>query len=131
MSSQLSGQRFTPSLSLDDSPGRRRCCQRARGRVDGLFADQVGDDPEKLALIQRLYANPANSIDDIRRTLRASRTKLYRHVRSENRKAREPIVYQPSSPLGTQQFSSGTLAAWRWRRLSRSAAASLVQLVVR
>jgi len=64
--------------------------------VDGLFADQVGDDPGKLALIQRLYANPANSIDDIRRTLRASRTTLYRHVRSENRKARESIVYQPS-----------------------------------
>ena len=46
MSSQLSSQRFTPSLSLDDSPGRRRCCQRARGRVDGLFADQVVDDRE-------------------------------------------------------------------------------------
>ena len=127
MSSRLSGQRFTPSLSLDDSPGRRRCCQRAKVRVDGLVADQVVDDPEKLALIQRLYADPANSIDDIRRTLRASRTTLYRHVRSRNRKARESIVYHPSLPLGTQQFSSGTLAAWQWRRLSRSAAASLVQ----
>ena len=96
MSSRLSGQRFTPLLSLDDSPGRRRRCQRARGRVDELFADQVVDDPEKLALIQRLYADPGNSIDDIRRTIRASRTTLYRHVMSENRKARESIVYQPS-----------------------------------
>jgi hypothetical protein len=64
--------------------------------VDGLVVDQVVDDPEKLALVQRFYADPANSIDDIRRTLRASRTTLYRHVRSENRKARESIVYQPS-----------------------------------
>jgi hypothetical protein len=53
--------------------------------VDGLFADHVVEDPEKLALIQWFYADPANSIDDIRRTLRTSRTTLYRHVRPGKR----------------------------------------------
>jgi DNA invertase Pin-like site-specific DNA recombinase len=60
---------------------------RARGRVGGR---PKALDPKKVELLQRLYADPANAIDDICRTLRISRTTLYRYVEPENRKAREP-----------------------------------------
>jgi hypothetical protein len=46
---------------------------RARGRVGGGLKAL---DPKKVELLQRLYADPANSIDDICRTLRISRTTL-------------------------------------------------------
>jgi DNA invertase Pin-like site-specific DNA recombinase len=59
---------------------------RARGRVGGR---PKALDPKKLALAQRLYADPANAIDDICRTLRISRTTLYRYMEPGNRTARE------------------------------------------
>ena len=98
--------------------------------MDGLFADQVVDDPEKLALIQRLYANPANSIDDIRRTPSLPDDALpTRKVWKSESAGVDCLPAQLAA--WDAAVLSGTLAAWRWRRLSRSAAASLVQLVVR
>jgi DNA invertase Pin-like site-specific DNA recombinase len=55
---------------------------RSRGRVGGR---PKALDPKKVDLLQRLYADPANSIDDICRTLGISRTTLYRYVRPETR----------------------------------------------
>ena len=52
---------------------------RARGRVGGR--PKALADPKKLAMLQRLYDDPANSIDEICRTLRISRTTLYRYVK--------------------------------------------------
>ena len=55
---------------------------RARGRVGGR---PKALDPKKVELLQRLYADPANAIDDICRTLRISRTTLYRNVTAGTR----------------------------------------------
>ncbi len=55
---------------------------RARGRVGGRPKVL---DPKKQAMAQRLYDDPNNSIDDICRTLRISRTTLYRYVKPRNR----------------------------------------------
>src|SRR5215217_4252368 len=52
---------------------------RARGRVGGR--PKALDDPKKLAMAKQLYADPANSIDDICRTLGISRARFYRYVR--------------------------------------------------
>ncbi len=52
---------------------------RARGRVGAR--PKALDDPKKLAMAKHLYADPANSIDDICRTLGISRTTFYRYVR--------------------------------------------------
>ncbi len=60
---------------------------RARGRVGGR--PKVLDDPKKLAMAKQLYADPANAIDDICRTLRISRTTLYRYVTPSKRAATE------------------------------------------
>ena len=51
---------------------------RARGRVGGR---PKALDPRNVDLLQRLYADPASAIKDICRTLRNSRTTLYRYVR--------------------------------------------------
>lgn len=51
---------------------------RARGRVGGR--PQALRDPKKLAMLQQLYDDPSNSIDEICRTFRISRTTLYRRV---------------------------------------------------
>jgi DNA invertase Pin-like site-specific DNA recombinase len=50
---------------------------RARGRIGGR---PKALDPKKLEMLQRLYSDPKNDIDDICRTLRISRTTLYRYV---------------------------------------------------
>src|SRR5215210_3740142 len=57
---------------------------RARGRVGGR---PKALDPKKVELLQRLYADPANAIEDICRTLRISRTTLYRYVTPGSRKS--------------------------------------------
>jgi DNA invertase Pin-like site-specific DNA recombinase len=57
---------------------------RARGRVGGR--PKALRDPKKLAMLQQLYADPRNAIDDICRTLRISRTTLYRYVKPGSRK---------------------------------------------
>jgi DNA invertase Pin-like site-specific DNA recombinase len=51
---------------------------RSRGRVGGR--PKALRDPKKLAMLQQLYADPNNAIDDICRTMRISRTTLYRYV---------------------------------------------------
>ena len=51
---------------------------RARGRFGGR--PKALRDPKKLAMLQQLYADPNNAIDDICQTLRISRTTLYRYV---------------------------------------------------
>ena len=51
---------------------------RARGRVGGR--PKALKDPKKVAMAQRLYDNPNNSIDDICRVLRVTRSTLYRYV---------------------------------------------------
>ncbi len=56
---------------------------RARGRVGGR--PKALADPKKLAIVQRLYDDPNTSIDEICRTLRISRTTLYRHVKPGKR----------------------------------------------
>ena len=56
---------------------------RARGRVGGR---PKALDPQKVEMLQQLYADPNNAIDDICRTLRISRTTLYRYVRPGARK---------------------------------------------
>ena len=56
---------------------------RARGKVGGR--PKVLADPRMLAMAQRLYADPTTSIDEICRTLRISRTTLYRYVRPGKR----------------------------------------------
>ncbi len=58
---------------------------RARGRVGGR--PKALADPKKLAMLRRLYDDPNTSIDDICRTLRISRTTLYRYVRPGKRAA--------------------------------------------
>ncbi len=57
----------------------------ARGRVGGR--PKALADPKKLAMLRRLYDDPNTSIDDICRTLRISRTTLYRYVRPGKRAA--------------------------------------------
>jgi DNA invertase Pin-like site-specific DNA recombinase len=69
---------------------------RARGRVGGR---PKALDPKKVELLQRLYADPANAIDDICRTLRISRTTLYRYVRPGDRTALEKDTLDASKPL--------------------------------
>ena len=45
-------------------------------------------DPKKVEMLQRLYDDPNNSIDTICRTLRLSRTTLYRYVTPSKQAAR-------------------------------------------
>jgi DNA invertase Pin-like site-specific DNA recombinase len=61
---------------------------RARGRVGGR---PKALDPKKVELLQQLYADPANAIDDICRTLRISRTTLYRYVTPGKRTSALPL----------------------------------------
>ena len=53
---------------------------RARGRRGGHPRAAALNDTKKVALAQRLYEDKKNSIDDICKTLRVSRSTLYRHV---------------------------------------------------
>jgi DNA invertase Pin-like site-specific DNA recombinase len=56
---------------------------RARGRVGGR--PKALPDPKKVAMAQRLYEDPATSVDEICRTLRISRATLYRYVKAGKR----------------------------------------------
>lgn len=53
---------------------------RARGRKGGHPRAVALNDARKVAMAQRLYDDKSNSIDDICRTLRVSRSTLYRYV---------------------------------------------------
>ena len=53
---------------------------RARGRRGGHPRATALNDTKKVALAQRLYEDKNNSIDDICKTLRVSRSTLYRYV---------------------------------------------------
>ena len=58
---------------------------RARGRVGGRPKSLA--DAKKLSMLQALYDDPKNAIDDICRTLGISRTTLYRNVKPRKRAA--------------------------------------------
>lgn len=59
---------------------------RARGRQGGRPRTKALDSTRKVQLAQRLYDDPANSIEDICRTLGISRATLYRYVTPSTRK---------------------------------------------
>ena len=69
---------------------------RARGRVGGR--PKALRDPKKLAMLQQLYADPNNAIDDICRTLRISRTTLYRHVTPRARANAKSLMADEEGP---------------------------------
>lgn len=54
---------------------------RARGKKGGRPRAAALSDPKKIALAQRLYDDPDNSIEDICQTLRVSRSTLYRYIK--------------------------------------------------
>jgi len=56
---------------------------RARGRKGGRPPAAALSDAKKVALAQRLYDDTTNSIDDICRTLRVSRSTLYRYIKRQ------------------------------------------------
>jgi DNA invertase Pin-like site-specific DNA recombinase len=55
---------------------------RARGRKGGRPPAAGLSNAKKVALAQRLYDDTTNSIDDICRTLRVSRSTLYRYIKT-------------------------------------------------
>src|SRR5207247_7856776 len=52
---------------------------RARGRRGGRPRVAALNDPKKVAMVQRLYADTNNTIEEICKTLRISRSTLYRY----------------------------------------------------
>jgi DNA invertase Pin-like site-specific DNA recombinase len=56
---------------------------RARGKNGGRPKAAALSDPKKVALAQRLYDDTTNSIDDICKTLRVSRSTLYRYIKKQ------------------------------------------------
>jgi DNA invertase Pin-like site-specific DNA recombinase len=54
---------------------------RARGRLGGRRRAKTLDTPKKVAMAQALYADKANTVGDICKTLNVSRATLYRYVR--------------------------------------------------
>jgi DNA invertase Pin-like site-specific DNA recombinase len=65
---------------------------RARGRQGGRPRTKALDSTKKVQLAQRLYDDPANSIEDICRTLGISRATLYRYVTPSTRKAVQEVT---------------------------------------
>src|SRR4051794_7703524 len=63
---------------------------RARGRTGGHPRATGLNDAKKVALVQRLYEDKDNTIDDICRTLRVSRATLYRYLAAGKRQAAAP-----------------------------------------
>jgi len=72
---------------------------RARGRKGGRPPAVGLSDAKKVALAQRLYDDTTNSIDDICRTLRVSRSTLYRYIKKQ----------EASSPNGNGSGDSTSL----------------------
>jgi DNA invertase Pin-like site-specific DNA recombinase len=54
---------------------------RARGRVGGRPRVAALNSPQKVQLAKNLYSDKSNSVADICRTLRISRTTLYRYMK--------------------------------------------------
>jgi DNA invertase Pin-like site-specific DNA recombinase len=69
---------------------------RARGRRGGRPKAPALDDARKVALARALYDDPSHSIADICRTLRVSRSTLYRYIAA----GREPPADGPARPSG-------------------------------
>ena len=65
---------------------------RARGRKGGRPASPSLSDAKKVALAQRLYDDTTNSIDDICKTLRVSRSTLYRYIQVRHQLGTERIL---------------------------------------
>lgn len=76
---------------------------RARGRKGGRPKAAALSDPRRVAMAQALYDDKSNSIDDICKTLRVSRSTLYRYVRTD---AGWPVPRAPGEgldrPTGTE-----------------------------
>ncbi len=56
---------------------------RSRGKKGGRPPAAGLNDAKKVALAQKLYDDATNSIDDICRTLRVSRSTLYRYIKKQ------------------------------------------------
>jgi DNA invertase Pin-like site-specific DNA recombinase len=54
---------------------------RARGRLGGRRRAKALDTPKKVAMARALYADKANTVNDICKTLNVSRATLYRYVK--------------------------------------------------
>jgi len=65
---------------------------RARGRNGGRPKAASLSDPRKVAMAQALYSDKDNSIAEICRTLRISRSTLYRYITPAQRKALQEHV---------------------------------------
>ncbi|MGI8554050.1 MAG: recombinase family protein, partial [Dehalococcoidia bacterium] len=64
---------------------------RARGRQGGRPRNKALDNPRKLQMAQRMYDDPANSVEDICRTLGISRATLYRYITPSTRKPLQEV----------------------------------------
>jgi DNA invertase Pin-like site-specific DNA recombinase len=58
---------------------------RARGKVGGRPRAEALNTPQKVQMAKVLHADNGNSVTDICRTLRVSRTTLYRYMRPSSR----------------------------------------------
>ncbi len=65
---------------------------RARGRTGGRPKVAALNDPRKVAMAQALYSDKTNSIADICRTLRISRSTLYRYIQPAQRNVAQEHV---------------------------------------
>jgi DNA invertase Pin-like site-specific DNA recombinase len=54
---------------------------RAQGRLGGRRRAKALDTPKKVAMAQALYADKANTVSDICKTLNVSRATLYRYIK--------------------------------------------------
>jgi DNA invertase Pin-like site-specific DNA recombinase len=54
---------------------------RAQGRLGGRRRAKALDTPKKVAMAQALYADKANTVSDICKTLDVSRATLYRYIK--------------------------------------------------
>jgi len=64
---------------------------RTRGRQGGRPRNKALDNPRKLQMAQRMYDDPANSVEDICRTLGISRATLYRYITPSTRKPLQEV----------------------------------------
>jgi DNA invertase Pin-like site-specific DNA recombinase len=61
---------------------------RARGKVGGRPRSEALNSPQKVQMAKALYKDKSNSVTEICRTLRISRTTFYRYMRPSSREGR-------------------------------------------